>query len=417
MPAATPDGASSTGRMLVDDRFTAVAAKFFAMFRRRRQGGGALAVYLDGEPVLDIWAGWADPERRWRSDTMALTYSTGKGVAATVAHRLIERGLLDLDAPVATYWPEFAANGKDAITVRDVLNHRAGLQRIRGLVDSQGTLLDDDALLDHDSLAAALAASAPDPLRLRASGYHGLTFGTLVAELAQRATGRSFADVVHAELAEPLGDNDFWFGVPRGERHRLATLSPRLTIGRVPVDRLIAPFGALRRVQSAHSAIYDGWADMSIGQRPYDAVMPSWGGVFTARSLARMYGAIANDGVVGTRRLLRPETTRMIAQMLPNSRFDYVLGAPPHWALGYHRGIVGTRLTREALGHFGVGGSGAIAMPGVGVSVAFVTNHLGYSGMTLGDARLPTLSALARRAGTVSRAAGSVPVTRQAAAG
>ncbi|QIS02392.1 serine hydrolase [Nocardia brasiliensis] len=415
MPAATQDGASSTGRMLVDDRFTAVAAKFFAMFRRRRQGGGALAVYLDGEPVLDVWAGWADADRRWRGDTMALTYSTGKGVTATVAHRLIERGVLDLDTPVATYWPEFAARGKDAITVRDLLNHRAGLQRIRGLVDSEGNPLDDEALLDHDRLAAALAASAPDPLRLRASGYHGLTFGTLVAELIQRATGRSFTDVVHTELAEPLGDNDFWFGVPRSERHRLATLAPRLSIGLVPVDQLIAPLGAVRRVRSARSAIYDGWADMSIGQRPYDAVMPSWGGVFTARSLARMYGAIANDGVVGTRRLLRPETTAMIARMPANSRFDYVLGAPPHWALGYHRGIVGTRLTREALGHFGVGGSGAIAVPGAGVSVAFVTNHLGYSGMTLGDARLPTLAALARRAALLGRSAGSTPATRQAA--
>lgn len=117
---------------------------------------------------------------------MALAYSTGKGVAATVAHRLIERGLLALDEPVASYWPEFAANGKGTITVREVLNHRAGLQRTRGLLD------DPDGMLDHDTLAAALAAAAPDPLRLRASGYHGLTFGTLVAEIAQRATGLPF---------------------------------------------------------------------------------------------------------------------------------------------------------------------------------------------------------------------------------
>ncbi|WP_280480855.1 serine hydrolase domain-containing protein, partial [Nocardia cyriacigeorgica] len=240
--------------MLIDDRFVPVATKFFAMMRRRRHGGAALAVYLDGEPVLDIWGGWAAAGRRWRGDTMALAYSTGKGVAATVAHRLIERGVLALDEPVATYWPEFAANGKDAITVREVLNHRAGLQRTRGLID------DPDGMLDHDTLAAALAASAPDPLRLRASGYHGLTFGTLVAEIAQRATGRPFPELVRTELAEPLGQADLWFGVPEHHRSRIAPLSPRLHVGRVPLDRLTGLTGSVRPLTSLREVIYDGWA-------------------------------------------------------------------------------------------------------------------------------------------------------------
>ncbi|WP_405161674.1 beta-lactamase family protein [Nocardia sp. NBC_01499] len=392
MPFTSSDSAPTAGNMLIDDRFTVVAAKFFALFRRKRQGGGALAVYLNGEPVLDIWAGWADSDRRWRADTMALSYSTGKGVAATVMHRLAERGVLDYDTPVVAYWPEFAVNNKQDITIRDVLNHRAGLQRIRGLVD------DPADLLDHDALAAAIAASAPDPLRLRASGYHGLTFGTIVAEIAQRATGRGFTELVRAELGKPLGDNDFYFGVPQRQRHRLAKLSPRLGVARVPFDRMIAPFASMRAVHSARGAVYDGWADMTLGEQPYDTMMPGWNGVFTARSLAKMYGAIANDGMIGRRRLLRPETTRLIARMPPNSRFDYVLGAPPHFALGYHRGIVGTKLTRQALGHFGIGGSGAIAMPGLGLSVAFVTNHLGNHAMSLGDARLPVLAGLAQRA-------------------
>ncbi|WP_433680198.1 serine hydrolase domain-containing protein [Nocardia sp. CA-119907] len=392
MPAASTEGAAVPGHMLIDDRFTAVAAKFFSMFRRKSQGGGALAVYLHGEPVLDIWAGWADGDRRWRADSMALSYSTGKGVAATVAHRLIERGVLELDAPVANYWPEFAVHGKGDITIRDVLDHRAGLQRIRDLVANP------DDLLDHDAVAAAMAASAPDPMRLRASGYHGLTFGTLVAEIAQRATGQEFLELVRSELREPLGDNDFWFGVPEHQRHRLARLSPRLGVAKVPFDTLVAPFAALRAVNSARSAVYDGWADMTLGMRPYDAMMPGWNGVFTARALAAMYGAIANDGLIGHRRLLRPETTHRIAEMAPNSRYDYVLGAPPHFALGYHRAIVGTRLTRQALGHFGIGGSGGIANPRLGLGIAFITNHLGNHAMSLGDARLPTLAALTERA-------------------
>ncbi|MBL1078575.1 beta-lactamase family protein [Nocardia sp. 2] len=388
--------------MLIDDRFTAVAARFFTMFRRKSQGGGALSVYLHGEPVLDIWSGWAAPDRRWQADTLALSYSTSKGVAATVANRLIESGVLELDAPVATYWPEFAANGKADITVRDILTHRAGLQRVRGLVPT----IDDQ--LDHDTVAAALAAAAPDPMRLRASGYHAINFGTLVAEVAQRATGRDFRDILRTELAEPLGDNDFWFGVPREHRHRIAQLSPRLGIARIGMDRLIAPFAPVPQLRSARSAVFDGWADLSVGRRPYDAMMPGWNGTFTARSLAKMYGALANDGLAGHRRLFHAETTADIARMPLNSRYDYVLGAAPQFARGYHRAIVGTRLTRRAFGHFGIGGSGGIAIPGDGLSIAFVTNHLGYPVMTLGDHRLPLLAALAQRA---ARTAAASPAT------
>ncbi|MFQ6327335.1 hypothetical protein ACLMAL_14515 [Nocardia sp. CWNU-33] len=106
----------------------------------------------------------------------------------------------------------------------------------------------------------------------------------------------------------------------------------------------------------------------------------------------------ANDGMVGHRRLLRPETTRRIAEMPPNGRYDYVLGAAPHFALGYHRAIVGAKLTRHALGHFGIGGSGGIAVPRLGLSIGFVTNHLGNHAMSLGDARLPMLAAMSERA-------------------
>ncbi|MEV0293990.1 serine hydrolase domain-containing protein [Nocardia sp. NPDC050710] len=414
MSAASTDGLPFGGRrlpahMLIDDRFTGVAIKFFSMFRRKAHGGGALAVYLHGEPVIDIWAGWANAERPWRADTMALSYSTGKGVAATVANRLIEHGALELDAPVATYWPEFAANGKDSITIRDVLNHRAGLQRTRGLLD------DPDDLLDHDKVAAAMAASAPDPMRLRASGYHGLTFGTLVAEIAQRATGHSFPELVRSELAEPLGDNDFWFGVPQHQRHRIARLGPRLGVARVPFDTLIAPFSALPIVHSARGAVYDGWADMTHSMRPYDAMMPGWNGTFTARALGKMYGAIANDGLVGHRRLFRPETTRSLAEMPANSRYDYVLGAAPQFARGYHRAIVGPRLTRHALGHFGIGGSGGLAIPRAGLSIGFVTNHLGNHAMSLGDARLPMLAALSERAARAADTGVSTELPEQAA--
>src|SRR6476661_2343286 len=133
--------------MLVDPRFVRLADHFFGMFAQPTRGGGALAIYLDGRPVVDIWAGWAAKDRRWNGQNVALTFSTGKGVASTVLHRLAERGLIGYDAPVAQYWPEFAAHGKGEITVRDVLSHRAGLHRVRGLVPGREGILDYDMVV------------------------------------------------------------------------------------------------------------------------------------------------------------------------------------------------------------------------------------------------------------------------------
>ncbi len=118
--------------MIVDKRFLPVADLFFRMFDKPGQGGGAIAAYLHGEPVLDVWAGWADKQRRWASDTIVLSFSTGKGVASTVLHRLAERNLVSYDAPVEQYWPEFGAAGKESITVRELMSHRAGLHKARG---------------------------------------------------------------------------------------------------------------------------------------------------------------------------------------------------------------------------------------------------------------------------------------------
>src|SRR6478735_5922353 len=182
----------------VDPRFLPLADRFFAMYRQPQHGGGALTAYFRGEKVLDIWAGWADRDRRWDRDTMALSFSTGKGVASTVVHRLAERRLIDYDAPVARYWPEFGAAGKDHITVRDLLTHRAGLHKVRGLMRSP---LD---LLEYDAVVQALAAAPADPRRLRGPGYHAVTYGWLVAELIARVTGKPFVQVVQDEIAGPL---------------------------------------------------------------------------------------------------------------------------------------------------------------------------------------------------------------------
>ena len=282
----------SRTELYVDRRFLPLADRFFAMYRQPQQGGGALVVYLGGEKVLDIWAGNADRDRRWDHDTVSLSFSTGKGVASTVVHRLAERGLIDYDSPVAQYWPEFAAAGKDKITVRELMSHRAGLHRVRGLMPHP---LD---LMDYDAVVAALAAEKPDPRRLRGPGYHAVTYGWLVAELVARVSGQPFVDVVQAEVAKPLGVDEFWYRVPETERPRIAKLFPHINpagLNWAFASTVLSHVGPTRGL--AEAAMPDGFDVMVRNPAVHDAVMPGWNGVFSARALAKMYGAIANGGV------------------------------------------------------------------------------------------------------------------------
>lgn len=405
-PADAPGGKlAAPHEMLVDPRFIRLADQFFGLFAQPARGGGALAVYLDGKPVVDIWAGWADKERRWNGDTVALTFSTGKGVASTVVHRLAERGLIDYDIPMAEYWPEFAAHGKDDITVRDVLCHRAGLHRVRGLVPGR------EGILHYDAVVRALADSPPDPRRIRTSGYHAITFGWLVAELVQRATGTPFTEVLRTEIAEPLGLDEYWFRVPESERHRIAKIYRHLGPPGVRWNTASSVLSWVRPVRGlAEAGMPESFDELVRDPRVHDSVMPGWNGVFSARALARMYGALANGGMVHptgsdrkTRgpeqggRFLAPRTIETISQVQPTHSRDYVLGVPIHFTLGYHRPVLMSKQQpRHAFGHYGVGGSGAYADPDLGMSIAFVTNGLGSMVTALGDARLARLAATAQ---------------------
>ncbi|MBB5913808.1 CubicO group peptidase (beta-lactamase class C family) [Nocardia transvalensis] len=397
VPVAAPE------RMVIDPRFVSVVHRFFRLFARPPRGGGAFAIYLHGRPVVDVWAGWSGVDERWQRDTVALSFSTGKGVAATVLHRVAERGLIDYDTPVAEYWPEFAAHGKEEITVRDVLAHRAGLHRVRGLAESF------DGMLDYDAMVAALADAVPDPRRLQASGYHAVTFGWLVAELVQRATGDDFTEVLRREIAEPLRTEEFWYRVPESERHRIARTFPRLRVPGLRWDTASSVLARSRALSGVAEAGMPAGLDQLIADpRVHDAVMPGFNGVFSARALARMYGALANDGRLapdapahetGETPLLRPETIETINKVQRTGHRDYVLGVPTPFTLGYHRPPMLTRRPpRKAFGHYGVGGSGAYADPEIGMSVAFVTNRLGNSLTTIGDGRLARLAGLARAA-------------------
>ncbi|QIS11242.1 serine hydrolase domain-containing protein [Nocardia arthritidis] len=380
----------SSPRQFVDRRFAGLVAEFDRLFRKPSDGGGALAVYQHGVPVVDVWAGFARPGERWRHDTVAMAYSTGKGVVSTLIHRLAERGLLDYDEPVATYWPEFAAAGKQRITVRELLTHRAGLHRLRGLLPGPADRFFDDA-----AVTAALAAATPDPRHCRTSGYHGISYGHLAAELVRRVTGQKFTEALRTEIAEPLAAEELWFRVPEDQRHRIAPNFPRLTVAGMSWDRG-SDLLTRTRFAAAAETTPRGFADLVSDARLHDSVMPGVNGVFSARALARMYAALANGGELDGVRLLRPET---ITAMRRRQVFtpDYVLALRVPWALGFHGVPMRPSKTEpvSAFGHFGLGGSGAFADPATGMSLGFVTNRLGGKLTPLGDARLARLGALA----------------------
>src|SRR5580700_9440573 len=186
-----------------DPRFRKVREAFAANFETAGEIGASVAMYIDGKQVVDLWGGYADKARTkpWTRDTLVNIYSTTKGLAAMCAHRLVDQGKLDLDAPVAKYWPEFAQAGKDKLPVKYLLSHRAGLPAVR-------KILDGDALFNWTTMTTALAEQEPWWEPGTAHGYHAVTFGYLVGEVIRRITGKSPGTYLRDELAGPL-DLDF----------------------------------------------------------------------------------------------------------------------------------------------------------------------------------------------------------------
>ncbi len=367
--------------------------RFANMYRRTGQGGGALAAYWHGEPVVDVWTGYADSrgEEPWRRETAAMSFSTTKGVVSTVVHRLVDRGVLDYEEPLATYWPAFDVLGKRELTLRTLLSHQAGLHRIRGVV------ADAEELLDFEHIAELVAAMVPDKPFNGTTGYHGMTFGWLIAGLLKQVTGKGLRELVEEELATPLGLDGCWIGAPVEERHRVAELFPPMPKA-LALDRISARIEKNSTTRYlAEALLIDGWERLVFhdsDRRILDTEMPAANGVFTARSLAKIYAALATGGVVDGVEVLSSETLHEAGRVQSRTR-DYVLGLPMRWRLGYHQAFTAGRPAWKAFGHFGYGGSGAWADPETGLSLAFVTNRLGGLTTPIGDVRLPRLSTAA----------------------
>jgi len=370
--------------------FGGVTQALRAVATHKRGGGAAVAVYHEGKLVVDAWTGARDAlGSPWQSDTMAMSFSTTKGVVATVVHRLVDRGLIDYDEPVATYWPEFAASGKSRVTVRHLLTHSAGLHQLRDVIT------DAYEMLDWDLVCTRLAAEAPRYEPGTRHGYHGITYGFLVGEVIQRVTGTTIDEAVNTEIVEPLSLDGMSIGAPPDQRHRVAELIVRF--GDTERFERYALHGLrYARLRPAIDAFLVPKADqLFVSTEILDAAIPAVNGCFTARSLARMYAALAGGGVLDGMRFLSPETLRRATEIHTTER-DIVVGFPMRWRLGYHLAATTRGIIPNGYGHFGFGGSGAWADPDNNLAVALVCNRV--AGTPFGDTRLLRIGAQARTA-------------------
>jgi CubicO group peptidase (beta-lactamase class C family) len=331
--------------------------------------GIQVAVYRDGQQVIDAVAGVADPAsgRPVDAGTVFYNFSVVKGAAATIAHMLAERGLFGYDTPVAELWPDFAAHGKQAVTVRQVLNHTAGVPAI-----PLDTTVED--LCDWDRMCAAVADAELWWEPGTKVGYHAYTFGYIVGELVRRVTGKPISQVLAEEVAGPLGvAGELWFGMPASEHHRLAPLEDEPGAAEAAAQMMASLPPDLPMFKSAPPELFPNAA---FGNRPdtLAADIPA-GGKTSARAIARMYAALLGevDGV----RLLTPERLAE-ATAISSSGTDEVFGQPTAWGLGY--GIGGPTGDAQAapttFGLGGVGGSFACGDTASGLAWAVTKNRI-----------------------------------------
>ncbi len=345
----------------VEAGFERVRAVFEANLAEGREVGASFAVELDGRSVVDLWGGFADRERArpWQRDTLANVWSTTKGLAALCIAMLVDRGRLSYDQTVASVWPEFAAAGKQSLTVAEVLSHQGGLSGATVKLTSRD-------FADHDAMARLLAAQAP-LFAVGNCGYHAITHGFLTGEMVRRVTGRSLGRFFAEAVAGPLGA-DAWIGLPESEDARVCEMIP-------------APAGPPQPLPphpAAMAALANPPLDATIpNQRWWRAAeIPSANAQAGARAIATIYGMLARGGEAGGRRYLAPQTIAEATRTRIHAT-DLVLGIPMRWAAGFARND-GVTLgpNRNSFGHSGWGGSIGVADPDARLGIGYVMNQM-----------------------------------------
>ncbi|MFG2285953.1 serine hydrolase domain-containing protein [Streptomyces sp. NPDC048595] len=366
----------------VEDGFEPVRDAFVANFAQRGERGAAVAVYRHGRKVVDLWAGTKDGDADgaareaapWEAGTAQVIRSATKGIAAIVPLLLHQRGQLDLDAPVGTYWPEFKAAGKERVLVRHLLSHRAGLPVL-------DTPLTPAQAVDGVSGPAAVAAQAPAWEPGTDHGYHAQTYSWLIGELVLRVTGRTIGSWIAEEISGPLG-LDLWIGLPQGAQQRVGRLAA--------VEAPAPPAGSGLRARPKRS-VADAYADpSSLTSRAFGAIspgpdendpayrageLPASAGIATARSLARCYAALI--GAVDDQPRLFAPATLTLARTEESAGLDRTLLVNTRFGLGFMlHGPASPLLAPGSFGHPGRGGALACADPESGIAFGYVTNGM-----------------------------------------
>jgi CubicO group peptidase (beta-lactamase class C family) len=358
---------------ICDVRFERVRDALSENFTKHGEVGASLAVMVDGRMVVDLWAGHTDADRTrpWESDTIVNAWSTTKGIVATCAHRLVDQGKLDLDAPVAKYWPEFAQAGKAEIPVRYLLSHQAGLPAIR-------KPLPLGSAFDWNVMTQALAEEEPWWEPGTKHGYHAFTYGWLIGEVMRRITGQSVGTYFREEIAEPLG-LDFHIGLAAKYDSRTAEMIP----ADLPqpgetnflIEMLSDPESMPFKVLANPPDLFQPGV---VNTREWRAAeIPAANGHGNARAIARLYGALARGGELDGVRVLSPEAIKRATVEQASGR-DEVMGLDLRIALGFVLTSADATLgpNPSAFGHSGAGGSLGFADPDAKVGFGYAMNRM-----------------------------------------
>lgn len=356
--------------------FEGVADAFARNFDDHCEVGAAFCLHVEGRPVVDVWAGVADFETAtpYAEDTLQLVFSATKGATAACANLLVQRGALDLDEPVATYWPEFATAGKEDISVRMVLAHQSAIPTI----DAKLSLED---VLRWDPVITALEDQAPMWEPGRVHGYHAVTFGHLVGELVRRIDGRSLGTYFAEEIAGPLG-LEFWIGLPEEHEHRVAPILGDLVpleaanpMMRNVIEGFLSPESLLGRALSLNGAFPD---TLVMNRRDVHAAeIPAGNGITSARSLSRFYAGLIGrlEGAEGTP--LFTVDQMEAARQRQTVRNDRCLIMETCFGLGFMNSCWYSPYgSAGSFGHTGAGGAVGFADPENQLGFGYVMNHM-----------------------------------------
>lgn len=349
-------------------KFAAVRDALARNFTEFEEIGTAVAVYHGGEKVVDLWAGYMDTARRvpWREDTLCIMYSLAKSMCATCVHILADRGQIDLEAPVATYWPEFAQAGKEDVKVRHILSHNCGV--------CFADAAEPGNLYDYERMIKVLEQQAPAWPPGSKGAYNTVNIGYLLGEVVRRVTGIPIQKFLRENVCEPLGA-DYQIGVREADLDRVAELTPN-KVGNA----------MLKEGGDGQSNLARAWKPMPVpfgtqaqNSREFrQSGIPSFGGFGEARGMARIYAALANGGEIDGTRILSRAAVERATSLQWDEAADGMAGRRMRMSMGYWKNtpkFAPMGPNPEAFGHLGSGGARAIADPARNLAMCFVSNY------------------------------------------